>query len=149
MDILGYHFPHDRFYLLERDMWCALQPDGSFTVGVTSFGVALSGNFFFCRPKPVGLQVAQGATIAIAELNKSVVAIRTPVSGTIAQGNDLLAERPELIETDPYGDGWIVRITPSHWSDDLPALAHGAALHDAMLARMKLENLSDLARPAP
>lgn len=140
MVILGYEFPDERYYLLERDMWCARLEDGAFSVGVTSFGVELSGNFFFCRPKPAGLDVAQGDTIAVAELNKSVVTIRTPVSGRIVLGNARLADQPDLIETDPYGEGWIVHIAPSRWDQDLTGLAHGDALHDAMLARMRLEN---------
>lgn len=124
-------------------MWCLPESDGTVRVGITSFGVKLSGHFFFCRPKPVGWVVAQGETVAIAELNKSVVAIRSPLGGTVVEGNALLAERPELIEHDPYGQGWLVRIAPSRWDEDLRQLAHGDALAQAMEARMRLEPLED------
>jgi glycine cleavage system H protein len=94
-----------------------------------------------CRPKAVGTVVEQGQTIAVVELNKSVVTVKTPVSGTVCAINPLLEDRPELIETDPYGQGWLVAIAPSRWEVDLAQLHHGAALAEAAERRMRLENL--------
>ncbi len=141
MIILGFDYPNELYYWLERDMWVRRGPDGLVHVGVTSFGVHISGAFFMCRPKPVGTVLEQGQTVAVVELNKSVVTVKTPVAGTVRVINPLLEDRPELIETDPYGQGWIVSIEPSAWEADVRQLHHGPALVDAAERRMRLENL--------
>ena len=142
MLILGFDYPDEGFYLLEHDMWCRPLPEGRLQVGVTSFGIHLSGDFFMCRPKPPGTVLVQGQTLGVAELSKSVVPLKTPISGRIGDINPLLAETPEIIHQDPYGRGWLVTIAPDRWTQDLPQLAHGSALEAAVTARMRLENLT-------
>jgi glycine cleavage system H protein len=141
MRILDFDYPDDCFYFLERDMWCRAMEDGRMQVGVTSFGIHLSGDFYMCRPKPPGTVVAQAETLGVAELSKSIVAIKTPVSGTVVQVNPLLEETPEVIHQQPYGRGWLAVIEPSQWHTDLARLAHGAPLEAAAIQRMQLENL--------
>ena len=141
MNIRGFEFPDDLHYWIERDMWCEqIAPDRA-RVGITALGVHLSGNFFMCRPKAVGTALEQGQTLAIAELNKTVVTIKTPVSGTVALVNPLLADTPEIIEKEPYGAGWLVELQLSRWQDDLALLVSGSKLPAAMSARVALENL--------
>ena len=122
-------------------MWAERLPDGRVRVGISAFGVHLSGDFFMCRPKPSGTALRQGDTLAVAELSKMVVAIKTPVSGVIDEVNALLEEHPEVIARAPYTDGWLVTLRATHWDTDLPQLAHGPGLAAAMEARMRLENL--------
>jgi glycine cleavage system H protein len=141
MNILGFEYPDDAYVLLERDMWARWLDDGRVQVGVTSFGVKISGHFFMCRPKPVGTVIEQGATIAVAELNKTVVTIKSPVTGVVDEINGALAEQPELVENDPYGRGWIAVLKPTRWDIDLAQLAHGATLAARAEQRMRLENL--------
>lgn len=139
MDIEGFAYPADGFYLLEHDMWCRPCGGGRMEVGVTPFGVHLSGDFYMCRAKPVGAVLAQGETVAVAELSKSVVAIKSPLSGEVVEVNPLLEDQPELVHLDPCGRGWLVRIAPARWQEDLPQLAHGEGLAAAARARMALE----------
>ena len=141
MDILGFAYPDDAYFFLEHDMWCRPCADGRREVGVTAFGVYLSGDFYMCRPKPVGTMLAQGDTVAVAELSKSVVAIKTPVSGRVVEVNALLADTPELVHRDPYGQGWLARIAPARWNEDLGRLAHGESLVATATARMRRETL--------
>ena len=128
MKVLGFEYPDDAYVLLERDMWARRLDDGRVRVGVTSFGVRISGHFFMCRAKPAGTAVEQGATIAVAELNKSVVTIKSPVSGVIDEVNAALSDQPERVEHDPYGDGWLAVLRPTRWEADLAQLAHGVTL---------------------
>ena len=137
MEILGFEYPDDAYFLLEEDMWCRPGEDGALTVGVTAFGIHLSDDFYMCRPKRAGTGLAQGDPVAVAELSKSVVAIRSPVSGRIVEANALLADAPELVHREPYGRGWLVRIAPSRWDEDRGRLAHGASLREAAIARMR------------
>lgn|SRR5690606_10679667 len=137
MEILGFDYPDDAWFLLEEDVWCRPAEDGSLVVGVTAFGIHLAGDFYMCRPKAAGTELAQGEPVAVAELSKSVVAIRSPVSGRVVEANPLLAEAPELVHREPYGRGWLARIAPSRWERDRARLAHGEALRAAAVARMR------------
>lgn len=139
MKVLGFDYPDALHYWLERDLWCQPLPDGRVRVGVTAFGIHLSGDFYMARPKPVGTALRQGQTLAVVELSKSIVAIKTPVSGVVCEVNPLLEDTPEVIHQDPYGAGWLACLTPTHWAEDLAALSHGEALAQAATQRMRLE----------
>lgn len=141
MNILGFDYPPHLHYWLERDVWAERRGDGSVRVGVTAFGVHISGHFFMCRPKPPGTVLAQGQTLAVVELNKSIVTLKTPVAGTVLRVNEGLTDAPELIEQDPYGAGWIAELQASDWAQDQTLLHHGDSLLDAATARMQLERL--------
>jgi len=148
MHILGFDYPDDCYFDLENDMWCRDVGDGRMQVGVSAFGVQISGNYFYmCRPKPVATLVEQGKTMGVVELSKTVVTIRTPVSGTVVETNPALEDTPELINQDPYGAGWICVIQPSDWERDRVRLAHGADLAEAAERRMRLEPVDDWIKP--
>ncbi len=141
MRILGFDYPDDCHFCLQRDLWVRALDAGGLRLGVTPFGVRISGHFFMCRPKAVGTRLAVGDTMAVVELNKSVVTVRTPVAGVVRAVNPRLATAPEVIEEDPYGKGWLVELTPEDWARDRTRLHHGAHLPPAAQARMRLENL--------
>ena len=141
MNILGFEYPDELYYWLERDLWCQRLESGLVRVGITTFGVHISGDFYMARPKAVGAVLAQGQTLAVVELSKSVIAIKTPISGAVRAVNPLLEDTPEVIHQDPYGRGWLVEIEPTQWEVDLQALQHGAALPAAAERRMRLENM--------
>lgn len=141
MDVLGFAYPDDAYFYLAHDMWCRPCADGSIEVGITAFGIHLCGDFYMCRPKPAGTVLVQGETVAVAELSKSVVSIKTPVSGRVVEVNPLLADTPEFVHLEPYGRGWLVRISPGRWEEDLARLANGKSLGFWATARMRLEKL--------
>lgn len=132
MNIRGFEFPDDLYYQVEHQTWARLNADGSATVGITALGIRLSGEIYMCRPKSVGQLVEQGRSVAVVELAKAIVAVKSPLSGSVLEINALLAERPELVHLDPYGQGWIVRLAPSSLLADQGALIHGADVVAAM-----------------
>ena len=142
MKLLGFDYPDSLYYWLERDMWARRLDGGLVQIGITTFGVRISGDFFMCRPKAVGTELEQGQTVAVAELNKSVVTIKTPVSGIVREVNPLLADTPEIIQHEPYSRGWLVAIEPTRWDEDLQRLHHGTQMEEAAITRMRLENLN-------
>ena len=75
--------PPDWLYLVAQQVWARPEGDGTATVGITQLGIHLSGEVYMCRAKRVGTELAQGETVAVVELSKSVVAVKTPVSGTV------------------------------------------------------------------
>ena len=81
----------------------------------------------------------QGQSMAVAELNKTVVAIKSPISGQIQAINPELEHHPEIIQLDPLGQGWLVDLNPSQWEQDLAQLAHGESLQAQAQERMALE----------
>lgn len=148
MLILGFDYPDDCYFDLENDMWCREVGNGRFQVGVSAFGVKISGNYFYmCRPKSVGTELEQGKTMGVVELSKTVVTIKTPLSGTVVEINAALEDKPELINQDPYGQGWIAVIQASDWERDRAQLAHGAALAELAERRMRLEPVDDWIKP--
>jgi glycine cleavage system H protein len=131
-------YPADLHYLVEHQVWVRLQGDGTAVVGITALGIRLSGEIYMCRPKPAGSVVEQGRSVAVVELAKSIVSVKSPLSGTVLVVNAALAETPELVHTDPYGAGWLVVLRPSALEPDRAALLHGDAVVPAMRQHARL-----------
>ena len=125
--------PADLHVLIEHQVWARVHGDGTATVGITQLGIALSGEIYMCRPKRVGSAVVQGGTVAVVELSKSIVAVKSPVTGTIVEVNPALEERPDWVHRDPYGAGWIARLRLGDFATDQAQLLHGAAAIEAMV----------------
>jgi glycine cleavage system H protein len=131
--------PPELHYLMEHQVWACLLADGTARVGITALGIRLSGEVYMCRAKRPGTKVEQGGTVAVVELSKSIVAVKSPVAGTVVETNEALQERPELVHRDPYGAGWIARLRLTDFAADraelltgdavAPAMAHHAWLH--------------------
>ncbi len=132
MAIAPLHHPADLHYLMEHQVWARLHGDGTATVGVTELGIRLSGEIYMCRAKRLGTEIAQGGTLAVVELAKAIIAVKSPVAGTVVALNGALDERPELVHRDPYGEGWIARLRLADFGADQPALLHGDAVAAAM-----------------
>lgn len=124
--------PAELFYLVEHQVWARLQSDGTATVGITALGIRLAGEIYMARPKGVGVLVEQGKSLAVVELAKSIVSVKSPVTGTVVQVNAALAGRPELVHEDPYGEGWLARIAMADFERDRPGLVTGDAVAAAM-----------------
>ncbi|MDR2991520.1 MAG: glycine cleavage system protein H [Burkholderiaceae bacterium] len=130
--------PESLYYLIVHQVWARLDPADTATVGITRLGIALAGEIYMCRVKRAGTAIQQAETLAVVELSKSIVAVKSPVSGHIAAINPALEEQPELVHRDPYGAGWLARLALSDWARDLPQLVHGAAVAPAMARHARL-----------
>jgi glycine cleavage system H protein len=132
MNVHELSFPPDLHYLVEHDVWARLEGGNVATVGITALGIKLSGEIYMCRAKPVGTVVEQGRSIAVVELAKAIVSVKCAVSGTVLAVNPRLDEAPQLVHTDPYGEGWIARLRLADWERDAAQLRHGASVLEAM-----------------
>lgn len=133
MNVLGFEFPDAFHYDVENQVWARVDGDGLVAVGITSLGIHLAGGeIYMARPKSVGQVVEAGRSVAVVELAKSVVAVKSPLAGRVLQINTALADRPELVHLDPYGQGWLARLEPADWAADAARLVHGAAVPVAM-----------------
>ncbi|MBB4842030.1 glycine cleavage system H protein [Paucibacter oligotrophus] len=132
MLIHGLLIPDDLHYLVEQQTWARPLPGGVFRLGITALGLKASGEIYMCRPKSVGTELAQGRAMAVVELAKSIVSVKTPLSGTVLQVNKALEEQPELIWQDPYGEGWLLDLQASDWVGEQAALLSGEAARQPM-----------------
>ncbi len=89
----------------------ARQEDGVVRVGITDYAQDALGDVVFVELPKVGTEVAAGATLGEVESTKSVSEIYAPVAGTVVAVNDALASSPELVNSDPYGGGWLCEIS--------------------------------------
>jgi glycine cleavage system H protein len=109
------NIPEDLRYT--RDHEWVRSEDGRVTVGISDFAQAALGDIVYVERPTQGDDVAAGASCGEIESTKSVSEILAPVSRTVVPTNELVVDHPELLNTDPYGEGWICVIAP----DDLSA----------------------------
>jgi glycine cleavage system H protein len=115
-------FPEDLLYDLENNVWIKLDANGRVTLGITSIHAALAGRLRHVSLKSVGDSVVRGRNVGTIESVRYFGAVRSAVSGRIAEANKNLLVRAKLANDSPYTDGWFVRIEPSKLSEELPLL---------------------------
>ncbi len=103
--------PEDLHYSSDHE-WVRSE-DGRVRVGVTDYAQDALGDVVFVQAPDVGAEVAAGAELGEIESTKSVSEIYAPVAGTVVEVNSDLADAPERLNEDPYGDGWICIIEPA------------------------------------
>ncbi|SCL36515.1 glycine cleavage system H protein [Micromonospora nigra] len=111
--------PEDLRYTAEHE-WVAAGSGGAVRVGITHFAQDALGDIVYVQLPEAGAAVAAGESLGEIESTKSVSEIYAPLGGTVSARNEALGDTPELINTDPYGAGWLVEITP-----DDPAAVDG------------------------
>ena len=104
--------PEDLKYTAEHEWVRAAGGDAPVRVGITDYAQEALGDIVYVTLPEVGATVTAGQACGEVESTKSVSDIYAPVSGTVVGRNDSLDGSPELINTDPYGEGWIIEIRP-------------------------------------
>ena len=124
--------PEDLRYSREHE-W--VRVDGSVArIGITDFAQDSLGDVVFVQLPDVGLEVAAGASVSEIESTKSVSDVYSPVSGRVAETNPALTETPELVNSDPYGDGWMFEVEmsdPAQLESLLDAAAYRRMVEDS------------------
>ena len=107
--------------LLYRDSheWVRDEGDGTVIVGISDHAQAQLGDMVFIELPEVGVSFGQGDACAVVESVKAASDAYAPVTGEVTEVNDSLEDQPELVNTDPYGDGWLVVLSGSVDADDL------------------------------
>lgn len=109
-------FPEDLRYTKEHE-WVRQEGEGRVRVGITDYAQDALGDVVYVDVPEVGTHVTANQAFSEVESTKSVSDVFAPVSGTVSERNGLLEERPELINEQPYGDGWIVVLQVSDTSE--------------------------------
>jgi glycine cleavage system H protein len=107
--------PEDLRYTSDHEWVAPGSP--SVKVGITDFAQDALGDIVYVQLPDVGATVTAGQPFGEVESTKSVSELNAPVSGTVSSRNEAVTETPELINTDPYGAGWLVEIEPANDGD--------------------------------
>jgi glycine cleavage system H protein len=120
-------YPDDLKYTREHE-WARAEGDRA-TIGITDYAQEALGDIVYVDVPPVGTAVSSGEAFGEVESTKSVSDLYSPVSGTIVERNDELDKSPELINSDPYGQGWLVVVQMTD-PDELDQLMEADAYAD-------------------
>lgn len=113
--------------------WTLIEDDGTVLVGITEHAQSQLGELVFVELPDLGVKVSASDEVGVIESIKATSEIYAPISGKIIEINENLEEAPALINTDPYGDGWLFRIDPidpDELSDLLDAEAYSQYMEE-------------------
>lgn len=135
VDKFTFRVPTDRSYTYEG-LWVLQEEGNRFArIGLSDFLQQSSGDAAFADVKPEGTVLAEGDVLASIETIKATIELTSPVAGRIVEANCAMATTPELINEDPYGRGWLVRVEVSSPEASRPHLLDPRAY----FASMKIE----------
>jgi glycine cleavage system H protein len=117
-------FPEDVRYTKDHE-WLRIQ-GGEGVIGITDFAQDALGDVVFVELPAVGAVLTQGQTFGVVESNKTVSDLFAPIGGKVLAVNQTLRDRPELVNSDPYGAGWMIRIAITK-RDEVDTLLDAAA----------------------
>lgn len=103
--------PGDLQYTTDHE-WLRREDDGNITIGITDHAQSSLGDLVYVELPEVGQDVDSGGDMAVVESVKAASDVYAPISGAVVAVNEALSDDPEVINSDPYGDGWIVRLAP-------------------------------------
>lgn len=103
--------PDDLRYA-ENHEWARMLEDGTVRVGISDFAQDALGDIVFVELPETGAEFAAGDSFGEVESTKSVSEVYAPLSGSIVATNDALDDNPELVNSDPYGEGWFIVMAP-------------------------------------
>ena len=101
--------PDDLQYTRSHE-WVRSLPNGEVEVGITDYAQKTLGDLVFVEVPQVGAQVSAGVACAVVESVKAASDVYSPVTGRVTARNERLTETPELLNSDPYGAGWMMRV---------------------------------------
>jgi len=101
--------PGDLLYTEEHE-WLRPEEDGSYTVGITDHAQSALGDLVYVELPEMDAELESGGEMAVVESVKAASDVYSPVSGVVVEVNESLADEPEKINADCYGEGWIARI---------------------------------------
>ncbi len=123
--------PADLRYMKSHE-WARLEGDGTITIGVSDHAQQALGDLVFVEAPEAGRRVTAGEACAVVESVKAASDVYSPVTGEVVAGNAELGSQPELINSDPYGAGWIMRVRPDDKAQFAAML--DPAAYEALLA---------------
>lgn len=127
------------YYYCEDGIWARVEGT-KVRIGVTDYTQRTGGDVAFVDLVREGTAVERHAEIGTLETAKTTVSLQSPISGTVEQTNATLVDKPELVNSDPYGGGWLAMLMPRYLEDDLKALMSAEEYFQRMLKKLETEH---------
>lgn len=124
--------PADLKYTKSHE-WVRANDDGSVTVGITAHAQDQLGDMVYVEAPEAGRSLEAGEACAVVESVKAASDVYAPIAGEVVEGNEALADAPETVNNDPFGAGWILRMTPAD-AGALAGLLDAAAYQELLAA---------------
>ena len=121
------NLPEDLYYWIEKHVWARPEADGTVLVGMTDVAQSMAGKIIVVNLRSFNKTLVRGKSAGTLESGKWVGSIPTPVAGKVIAVNEQLKKKADLVNEDPYGEGWLIRVEPTDWEADKANLAAGAA----------------------
>ena len=123
----GVILPDDLYYHREDHIWVRLEGTQA-RVGLDALAQRSAGTVSAVRLKPAGRPITVGRPFGTMEAGKYVGPLKAPIAGQVVEINEQVMSQPGLLNSDPYGQGWLVLIEPEDATRDLAGLVHGDGL---------------------
>lgn len=120
----------------EDDLWIEVL-EGKARVGVTDYLQRTSGDVAFIETVKQGSRIQKGSALGTMETAKTTVALYSPLSGQVTDINQTLTQKPELLNTAPYEEGWLLIITPENLIEDTKPLLNADDYYSLMLTKLR------------
>jgi glycine cleavage system H protein len=118
---------------LDSHEWARVEADGTVTIGISDHAQEALGDLVFVEVPEVGKALKKGNAAAVVESVKAASDVYSPISGEVIAANESLGSAPELVNQDPYGQGWLYKIKPSN-QDELSQLLDSQAYGEVVAA---------------
>jgi glycine cleavage system H protein len=143
--VRGCNLPDDLLYDVENNVWCRDNGDGTLTVGMTAVAVAMAGQLVAFTPKKAGRSVDAGKSCATIESGKWVGPAKISFDAEVVAVNETLAGDPKIANSDPYGEGWMVKVRPKDLAAAKAGLVPGSTVAAPFEAKMTADNFAGCA----
>ena len=147
--VRGCELPDDLLYDIENNIWYREHDDGTVTVGMTMVAAAMAGQIVAITPKRAGRKVTPGRSCATVESGKWVGPAKLLSGGQVVEVNGSIASNPELANSAPYGDGWLLRIQPNDWDSVRDQLLPGTEVSGPYDAKMQADGFEGCRTTCP
>jgi glycine cleavage system H protein len=140
--VRGCNIPENLYYWVEKHAWALPVDDGTVKIGITDVAQNLAKGIVNATPKDVGRTVQKGKSAGTLESGKWVGPVTSPITGEIVEVNEAMKAKPSLINSDPYGEGWFVKVKPTDWTGESTSLVTGDAATAAYQKFMEEQNIN-------
>ena len=140
--VRGCKLPDELLYDVENNIWYRDNGDGTMTLGMTTVASAMAGQLVAFTAKKAGRSVDTGKSCATIESGKWVGPAKIAFDAEVVAVNEALTANPKLANSDPYGEGWMVKVRPKDWDAAKAILVPGSAVAGPYETKMTVDNFA-------
>ena len=140
--VRGCDLPDDLLYDVDNNIWYLENDDGTLTVGMTSVATAMAGQIVAITPKRAGRKVRPGRSCATVESGKWVGPAKLISGGKVVEINPMVKSKPGLANSEPYGDGWLLKVEVEDWESIKANLILGTDVAEPYEAKMEADGFA-------